>query len=126
MTEIQVQSPQGDYPVLVGRGLLLELGRLAATHALGRRVLVATDSVVGSLHGEQVVSSLEAAGFQATRATMPAGEQHKSWESVSLFVEAALEAGLDRGSWVLALGGGVVGDTAGFAASVYMRGVPCV
>jgi 3-dehydroquinate synthase len=57
---------------------------------------------------------------------MPAGEQHKSWESVSLFVAAALDAGLDRGSWVLALGGGVVGDTAGFAASVYMRGVPFV
>ncbi|HEX8228920.1 MAG TPA: 3-dehydroquinate synthase [Chloroflexia bacterium] len=126
VTEIQVQSPQGDYPVLVGRGLLLELGRLAAARGLGRRVLVATDSVVGPLYGEQVVSSLEAAGFQVAFAVMPAGEQHKSWESVSLFVAAALDAGLDRGSWVLALGGGVVGDTAGFAASVYMRGVPFV
>ena len=123
VTEIRVQSPQGDYPVLVGRGLLPKLGRLAAGKGLGSRVLVATDSVVGLLYGEQVVASLEAAGFQVTLATMPAGEQHKNWESVSLFVEAALDAGLDRGSWVLALGGGVVGDTAGFAASVYMRGV---
>jgi 3-dehydroquinate synthase len=89
-------------------------------------VLVATDSVVGPLYGEQVVSSLESAGFRTTLATMPAGEQHKKWESVSLFVEAALDADLDRGSWVLALGGGVVGDTAGFAASIYMRGVPFV
>lgn len=125
-TEIEVQSPQGDYQVLVGRGLLAEIGTLAAGRGLGRRVLVATDSVVGPLYSELVVSSLEAAGFQATLATMPAGEQHKIWESVSLFVESALEAGLDRGSWVLALGGGVVGDTAGFAASVYMRGVPFV
>jgi 3-dehydroquinate synthase len=126
MTEIQVQSPQGAYHVLVGRGLLAELGNLAAGRGLGRRVLVATDSIVGPLYGEQVLSSLAVVGFQPTLATMPAGEQHKSWESVSLFVEAALEAGLDRGSWVLALGGGVVGDTAGFAASVYMRGVPFV
>jgi 3-dehydroquinate synthase len=89
-------------------------------------VLVATDSVVAPLYGEQVLASLEAAGFQPALATMPAGERHKTWDSVGLFVEAALEAGLDRGSWVLALGGGVVGDTAGFAASVYMRGVPFV
>lgn len=123
-TGIQVQSPQGEYQVLVGRGLLAEVGSLAASRGLGRRVLVATDSVVAPLYGEQVITSLEAAGFQATLASMPAGEQHKNWDSVSLFVEAALEAGLDRGSWVLALGGGVVGDTAGFAASVYMRGVP--
>jgi 3-dehydroquinate synthase len=89
-------------------------------------VLVATDIIVGPLYGEQVVAALEAAGIQATLAAMPAGEQHKSWETVSLFVEAALDAGLDRASWVLALGGGVVGDTAGFAASVYMRGLPFV
>jgi 3-dehydroquinate synthase len=57
---------------------------------------------------------------------MPAGEQHKSWESVETFVEAFLDAGLDRGGWVAALGGGVVGDTAGFAASIYMRGVDFV
>lgn len=124
--EIQVRSPQGDYPVLVGSGLLAEVGGLAAGRGLGRRVLVATDSVVGPLYGERVLASLEAAGFQPSLATMPAGEQHKTWQSVDLFVEAALEAGLDRGSWVLALGGGVVGDTAGFAASVYMRGVPFV
>ena len=126
ITEIQVQSPQGEYQVLVGRGLLAELGNLAAARGLGRRVLVATDSVVGSLYSDHVLASLAEAGFQPTLAIMPAGEQHKSWESVDLFAEAALEAGLDRGSWVLALGGGVVGDTAGFAASVYMRGVPFV
>ncbi|MEA2575396.1 MAG: 3-dehydroquinate synthase, partial [Chloroflexia bacterium] len=60
--------------------MLPELGRLAAGRGLGRQVLVATDRVVGPLYGEQVVASLEAAGFQATLATMPAGEQHKSWE----------------------------------------------
>ncbi|HEX8218129.1 MAG TPA: 3-dehydroquinate synthase [Chloroflexia bacterium] len=125
-TEIQVSSPQGDYPVLVGSGLLTDVGSLAAGRGLGRRVLVATDSVVGPLYGEQALASLEAAGFQPALATMPAGEQHKTWDSVNLFVEAALEAGLDRGSWVLALGGGVVGDTAGFAASMYMRGVQFV
>ncbi len=125
-TEIQVRSPQGEYPVLAGWGLLAELGSLAVHRALGRRVLVATDSLVGPLYGERVLASLEAAGFRPTLAAMPAGEQHKNWDSVGLFVEAALEAGLDRGSWVLALGGGVVGDTAGFAASVYMRGVPFV
>lgn len=125
-TTIEVQSPEGAYPVLVGHGLLAQIGSLAAERGLGSRVLVATDSVVGPLYGEQVRSSLEAGGFHVALAEMPSGEQHKAWESVSLFVEAALDAELDRSSWVLSLGGGVVGDTAGFAASIYMRGVPFV
>jgi len=89
-------------------------------------VVVVTDTIVAPLYGEIALTSLAKSGFEASIVTMHAGEQHKNWQSVSLLVEHFLQAGLDRGGWVLALGGGVVGDTAGFAASIYMRGVPLV
>src|SRR5205814_7862951 len=93
---------------------------------LGRRVVMATDSNIRPLYAERAAAVLYAADFEPHIAAMPAGEAHKHWGSVSLFVDAFIEAGLDRGGWVLALGGGVVGDTAGFAASIYMRGVRLV
>jgi 3-dehydroquinate synthase len=89
-------------------------------------VVVATDRNVSALYGEKVVSALADNEFDAHLVEMPAGEEYKTWESVEMLVEGFLKAGLDRSGWVLALGGGVVGDTAGFAASIYMRGVPLV
>ena len=123
---LPVRSPQGDYEIVLGRGLLEQAGALAAELRLGRRVLVATDTSVAPLYGDVVLAALREAGFAPVLAAMPAGEQHKSMDSVDLFIEALLDAKLDRSGWVLALGGGVVGDTAGFAASIYMRGVPLV
>ena len=111
---------------MAGRGALEDLGQLATESHLGRRVVVATDSNVRALYGERAAGVLRAAGFEPYVVAMPAGEAHKHWGSVSLFVDAFVEAGLDRSGWVMALGGGVVGDTAGFAASVYMRGVRLV
>src|SRR5438105_1593266 len=125
-TRLPVRSPDGDYQIALGRGLIEQLGVLAAEMGMGRRVVVATDSNVAPLYGRAATQSLEAAGFDAALATMPAGEGHKNMASVELLVDAFLDAKLDRSGWVLALGGGVVGDTAGFAASIYMRGVPLV
>jgi 3-dehydroquinate synthetase len=123
---IRVRTPGGEYGIVLGRGMLEGLGERARELGLGRRVVVASDTNVAPLYAAKVVAVLEGSGFQASVAVMPAGEQHKSWESVEMFVEAFLDAGLDRGGWVAALGGGVVGDTAGFAASIYMRGVAFV
>ena len=127
-SRLQVCAPDRDYEIVVGNGLLQQLGVLAAELAptVGRKVVVASDDNVLPLYGETVVSSLRTSGFEPTTVAMPVGEEHKSMASVELFVEAFLDAGLDRSGWVLALGGGVVGDTAGFAASIYMRGVPHV
>jgi 3-dehydroquinate synthase len=125
-TRIQVSSPDGAYPIMLGYLLLAQLGDLAAGHNLGRRVVVATDGNVRSLYGDAVVASLEKAGYETSMIGIPSGEAHKNWESVELLLEHFLESGLDRTGWVVALGGGVVGDTAGFASSIYMRGVPLV
>jgi 3-dehydroquinate synthase len=125
---LPVRTPEGSYEVVLGKGLLGQLGRLAAelTPVLGRKVVVASDSNVLPVYGEAIVRSLQNSGFEPSTAAMPAGETNKSMASVDSLVEAFLDAGLDRSGWVLALGGGVVGDTAGFAASIYMRGVPLV
>ncbi|MEP6774231.1 MAG: 3-dehydroquinate synthase [Chloroflexota bacterium] len=123
---IRVRTPGGEYSIVLGSGVMAELGERARELGLGRRVVVATDTNVAPLYAERVSAVLQGSGFQPSVAVMPAGERHKSWGSVEMFVEAFLDAGLDRGGWIAALGGGVVGDTAGFAASIYMRGVDFV
>jgi 3-dehydroquinate synthase len=123
-SRLPVRSPDGDYEIVLGRGILDNIGELARQVSLGRRVVIVTDPNVAPLYADSVVSSLRKRGFETSIAIMPGGEQHKTWDSVSLLVDHFLAAGLDRSGWVLALGGGVVGDTAGFAASIYMRGVP--
>ncbi len=131
MTEVatrrlEVRTPEGAYPVVVGDGALESLPALADEHRLGRQVVIATDSTVEPLHGADTADRLRLAGYDAICVAMPAGEPHKSWAAVDTYVRGFAAAGLDRGGWVLALGGGVVGDTAGLAAALYMRGVPLV
>ncbi len=74
----------------------------------------------------RALQALEAAGYTARLAVIPAGEQHKTIDTVNQLWEAFLAGGLERGSTVIALGGGVVGDLAGFAAATYLRGIPWV
>jgi len=123
---LPVTAPGGDYAVLIGEGLLDRLGPLIS--GLGRWTTVAlvSDDVVGPLHAERVAASLEDAGLPLARATMPAGEAHKTLETVSDLYTQFLASGLDRGGLVVALGGGVVGDVVGFTAATFMRGLPVV
>ncbi len=114
------------YTVQVGRGLLEGLGAETARKLHGRHVAVVTDSNVGPLYGERVLESLRAAGKQPVLITVPAGEASKSMACVESVCNDMARAGLDRKSFVVALGGGVIGDLAGFAASIYQRGVPYV
>lgn len=123
---LTVHTPDGTYAVHIGRGLLADLGAMAHELGLGGRVVVATDRTVATLHGAAVLAALHAAGFDATLVAMAAGEAHKGWAALDGFIAGFAAAGLDRSGWVLALGGGVVGDTAGLAAALYMRGVPLV
>ena len=123
--EVIVRLPEQAYPLRIGHDLLGNIHAPARNEKLGRKVVVATDSNVAALYGDKVLNALKA-DFDAHLVQMPAGEAHKTLSSVNLFIEGFLDAGLDRSGWVLALGGGVVGDTAGFAASIYMRGVTLV
>ncbi len=123
---LPVMAPGGDYAVLVGEGLLDRLGPLVK--GLGRWTTVAlvSDDVVGPLHADRAAAGLEEAGLRVVRCTMPAGETHKTLNTVADLYAQFLAAGLDRSGLVLALGGGVVGDVAGFAAATFMRGLPLV
>ena len=91
-----------------------------------RSCAVITDTNVALLHAEKLIDVLTRAGFRSTLLTVPAGEKSKSLDQVSQLCEQMSAAGLDRSSFVLALGGGVIGDLAGFVASIYLRGIPCV
>lgn len=113
------------YDVIVGRGLLAGLGdHLAALSPT--RVVVVADETVATLYAASAVASIEAAGFSATLVTVAPGEGSKSFAGLETLLDGLAAAGLDRKGLVVALGGGVVGDLAGLAAALHMRGVDFV
>lgn len=114
------------YDVVVGPGLLDEAGARIAPLLKRKRVAVVADASVAALHGARLVASLEAAGIAAPLLTVPPGEESKSFEGLADLSDRLLELKLDRGDLIVAFGGGVVGDLAGFAAAIYKRGVDFV
>jgi shikimate kinase / 3-dehydroquinate synthase len=115
-----------DYDVIVQPGGLDGLGSLLREHRLDGPVALVTERNVGLLYTGRAVASLQDSGYPVQVLTNPAGEDAKTLETVSGLWQAFLQSGLDRCSTVVALGGGVTGDLAGFAAATYLRGVPWV
>lgn len=111
------------YRVVVREGVLNQLGE--AVRATGP-VVVVSDDCVGGIYGERAMQSLRHGGFSPASIVFPAGEENKTVGTVLRMWDAFLEAGLERGSAVIALGGGVTGDLAGFAAATYQRGIPWI
>jgi 3-dehydroquinate synthase len=126
VTAACVQTGAASYNVLVGSGLLPTLGRETAALLRGPRCAVIADETTGKLFAEQVIASLDAAGFTAHLITVAPGEGAKSLDEVGRVSDQMTTAGLDRSSFVVALGGGVVGDLAGFVAAIYHRGIPYI
>lgn len=127
MRHFQVKFASVGYPVWVGAGLVGELGRLSREAGLApTRAALVTDSNVGPLYAELASDSLRAAGYEPITIEVEAGEQSKSLEVLATLYDRFVKAQLDRDSIVFALGGGVLGDLAGFAAATYLRGVPLV
>jgi 3-dehydroquinate synthase len=121
---ITVPVPLGDraYDILVGRGLIATAGaRIAGLKA--RAAAIVTDEHVGPLYAQAFAASLQAHGLRTSVVTLPPGEATKSYASLEQVCDAVLEAKIERGDLVVALGGGVMGDLAGFAAAVVRRGV---
>jgi 3-dehydroquinate synthase len=114
------------YPVLVGSGLIEQLGKRARKVLHGRRCAVVTDSNIAPLFATRIERSLTSAGFKPTLITIPAGEKSKTLKQASAICEQMTAAGLDRQSFVIGLGGGVIGDISGFVAAIYHRGIPHV
>ena len=117
--------PGGTYPIHVGAHLLDQLGLALASVCVpsGSSVAVVSNPVVAPLYADRALAALEAAGFAPVLCLVPDGEQHKNLETVATLYDQFMVAGLDRSATVLALGGGVTGDMAGFAAATFMRGV---
>lgn len=123
---LAVDLGERSYEVVIGAGLLGELGPRCRRLGLGPKALVITNETVGPLYGETVVQSLREAGFEVHYTAIPDGEAYKSLETAAALYGACIDARLDRRSWLVALGGGVVGDIAGFVAATYMRGIDFV
>jgi 3-dehydroquinate synthase len=123
MIEISVSLGSRSYPILVGAGTLSTVGLELAKRGVGRRVVLITDAAISRLHGDPVRRSLIEAGFDVTQVDIPEGEQAKRLDVASDLWDRLLDLGCDRSSTVVALGGGAVGDLAGFVAATYMRGM---
>ncbi len=124
---VPINLPGHPYRVLVGENILENAGEsISALHPKGSRCTVVTDTNVGPLYAQTVIDSLEKRGFKPFPITVPAGEPSKSMQTVEDVCRQMIDAGLDRHSFLVALGGGVVGDLAGFAAAIFYRGIPHV
>ena len=128
MNRISVATPEGTtYHICIADGLLGRVGELMANRGLAKgKAAIVTNPEIARLHGESVAESLAAAGFEPVICTVPEGEQNKTLASIASLYDQFLAAEMDRRSPVIGLGGGVVGDMAGFAAASYLRGVPFV
>lgn len=127
MPTVHVDLAERSYDVIVEAGALSRAGDLIAACGLaGRRAAVISDEKVAGFHGEALLASLETAGFKPTLHKVPSGEASKSMTHVESLCRGMIRAGHDRKSVVVALGGGVVGDLAGFVAAVFYRGLPFV
>jgi len=114
------------YDVVVGPGLLQAAAERIAPFAPRGRVTVVADTTVAGLHGQRFTGALEAGGLRVRSITIPPGEGSKSFEGLASLTDQLLALELDRGDLLVAFGGGVVGDLAGFAAAIYKRGIDFV
>lgn len=127
MKTLNVNLPGRSYDILMERGLLSRAGELCrAALPKASRLFVVTDSTVGPLYLNRIIPALENAGFETAICEIPAGEASKCVEQLSELWECMMDFGITRTDAVVALGGGVVGDLAGFAAATILRGVDFV
>jgi 3-dehydroquinate synthase len=121
---VNVSLGERSYVIEIGAGLLDRVGELARRVVRGTNCLVVTDATVGALYANRCAEALAGAGLTVGRCVVPAGEGSKDGQWLFHIFDKAIEQGLDRHSFMVALGGGVVGDLAGFAAASYLRGIP--
>jgi 3-dehydroquinate synthase len=120
MQTLKVDLGERSYPIYIGEGLL-EQPELLAPHIAGRQVAIVSNETVAPLYLERLSKTLGA--YSVLPVILPDGEAHKNWETLQLIFDGLLTARHDRRTTVVALGGGVIGDMAGFAAACYQRGV---
>ncbi|MBI4517128.1 MAG: 3-dehydroquinate synthase [Deltaproteobacteria bacterium] len=123
---VTVELRERSYPIVIGADLLADLGNRLRALQLDAKIAVVTNPIVGQLYSARLVDGLSAAGFKPTVIEIPAGEEHKNFAWLTFLYDRLLAARMERRSAIVALGGGVIGDLAGFAAATFLRGVPLV
>lgn len=126
MPQVQVNTASAGYSIVIEAGALARVGRIVRQQAPHRRAILAVDVAIASTHGAAAAASLRDAGYDLAIHPLAARETAKTLDSVRDLYRAMLEARLERLSPVVAMGGGIVGDTAGFAAATWQRGLPLV
>jgi 3-dehydroquinate synthase len=125
MRTLNVDLEDRSYPIHIGPGLLARPELLTA-HLKQKRVAVVTNTTLEKLYLRPLLDALEGAGVRTMSVVLPDGEEHKDWRTLNSIFDALLEQRCERGTTLIALGGGVVGDVGGFAAAVYQRGMPFI
>lgn len=123
---VRVELGNRSYEVRIGHGLLARAGRAIRGVTGAQRAVVVTVPPVGRRYGRALLASLESAGMRSARVTVPDGDASKSLAELRRLYDAFLDRGVDRSTAVISLGGGMVGDLAGFAAATFLRGLPFV
>ena len=123
---VQVPLAERSYEIRIRGGLLRDVGRRLSDLGFSGKVAVVTDQTIARLYEPIVTKSLKASGFETSTIVVPVGERVKTLRWVSVILDKLARARFERGSVLVALGGGVIGDLAGFAAAVFVRGIPFV
>ncbi|BAY31244.1 3-dehydroquinate synthase [Nostoc carneum NIES-2107] len=123
---INVNLPEQSYEIAIAPGSLDQLGEKMTSLQLGKKVLVVSNPTIFKHYGDRAINSLKTAGFEVASCILPAGERFKNLNSIQKIYDAALENRLERSATIVALGGGVIGDMAGFAAATWLRGISVV
>lgn len=126
MHTLHLDLAQNSYNICIGQDLLGNTGSYLRELSAGRKVLIVSNPTVFPLYGERVVESLQEAGYEVFTHLIPDGEEYKNMEQAMLIINTCMLHKLERKSIIIALGGGVIGDIAGFAAAIYQRGIPFI
>jgi 3-dehydroquinate synthase len=125
MRTLTVELAERSYPIHIGAGLIAR-AELITAHLTQKRAAIVTNTTLERLYLQPLVSALDAAGVKTMPVVIPDGEAHKDWRTLNTIFDALLDARCERGTTLIALGGGVVGDIGGFAAALYQRGMPFI
>jgi len=124
-SSLKVSLADRSYPILIGEGLLAR-PELLLPYIQPPRVAIVTNTTVGALYLDTFSAGLARHGVEALKVVLPDGEEHKNWQTLNHVFDRLLEARCERGTALIALGGGVIGDIGGFAAATYQRGIPFI
>jgi 3-dehydroquinate synthase len=125
MRELSVALAERSYPIYIGAGVLAD-AQLFAPHLSGKSVAVVSNTTVAPLYLGRLRQTLAELGIAPLEIILPDGEAYKDWPTLNRIFDALLAAHCERGTWLIALGGGVIGDMGGFAAACYQRGMPFI